>query len=72
MTSVRLYFDEDSMRHALVRALQARGVDVMTALACDMIEQSDQAHLDLATAQGRVLLQFQYWRLLSFAYRLSG
>ena len=35
---IRLYIDEDSMRQALVRALQARGVDVTTALAEGMIE----------------------------------
>ena len=29
---IRLYFDEDSMHRSLVRALRARGVDVMTAL----------------------------------------
>jgi hypothetical protein len=29
--TIRLYLDEDSMRQALVQALRARGVDVMTA-----------------------------------------
>jgi hypothetical protein len=56
--TIRLYFDEDSMRHALVRALRTRGIDVVTALECDMIEQSDETHLDFATAQGRVLYSF--------------
>lgn len=27
--TIRLYFDEDSMRHALVEALRIRGVDVL-------------------------------------------
>jgi hypothetical protein len=46
------------MRHALVRALHARGVDVTTALEAGIIEQPDQDHLDYATAQGRVLYSF--------------
>ena len=55
MTQIRLYFDEDSMCHSLVRALRVRGVDVLTALDAGMIERSDAEHLDYATAQGRVL-----------------
>ncbi len=43
------------MGHALVRALRARGADVTTALEEGMIEREDAAHLDYATAQGRVL-----------------
>ncbi len=45
----RLYFDEDSMRRSLVRALRARGVDVITALDVEMIERKDVEHLDYAT-----------------------
>jgi hypothetical protein len=55
---MRLYFDEDSMWHALVNALQARGIDVQTALDAKMIERSDEDHLTFATAQGRVLCSF--------------
>ena len=29
---IRLYLEEDSMRRSLVRALRARGIDVITAL----------------------------------------
>ena len=47
---IRLYFDEDSMRHALVHALRACGIDVLTALEAEMIERSDAAHLDFAMA----------------------
>jgi hypothetical protein len=39
--TIRLYFDEDSMRRSLVRALRARGVDVITALDAGMIERED-------------------------------
>lgn len=52
---VRLYCDEDSMDKALIKALRAQGIDVITALESDMIEQSDEKHLSFATAQGRVL-----------------
>ena len=55
---IHLYFDEDSMRHALVEALRARGVDVLTALEAGMIERADEEHLSYATAQGRVLCSF--------------
>jgi hypothetical protein len=46
------------MSRALARALRARNVDVTTALEQGMIERSDSAHLDYATAQGRVLFSF--------------
>ncbi len=56
--TIRLYLDEDSMRQALVQALRARGVDVMTALEAHMIDRADEEHLDYATVQGRVLYSF--------------
>lgn len=37
--SIRLYCDEDSMRHALVAALRSRGLDVTTALEDDMVDR---------------------------------
>lgn len=46
------------MRSALVRALRARRVDVLTALEAAMIERSDEEHLKLAAEQGRVLYTF--------------
>ena len=55
---IRLYFDEDSMRQALVTALRARGIDVETALEADMIERPDAEHLAFATREGRVLFSF--------------
>lgn len=55
---IRLYVDEDSMSRALVRALQARGIDVTTALDEGMIERPDADHLAYATEQGRVLFSF--------------
>ena len=56
--TLRLYFDEDSMQRSLVRALRARGVDVITALDAEMIEREDAEHLDYATERGRVLCSF--------------
>jgi hypothetical protein len=55
---LRLYFDEDSLRHALVVALRARGIDVMTALEAGRGGRSDEDHLEYATSQGRVLYTF--------------
>ncbi len=56
--TIRLYLDEDSMDQALVQALRARNVDVITALEAWMIEREDAEHLDYATEQGRVLCSF--------------
>ena len=56
------------MRRSLVRALRARGVDVITALDAGMIEREDAEHLDYATEQGRVLCSFNvrdFYRLHS-------
>jgi hypothetical protein len=36
------------MDRALVEALVARGVDVVTALGADMIERADEEHLEWA------------------------
>jgi hypothetical protein len=55
---LQLYLDEDSMDQTLVRALRARGVDVLTALEAGMIERDDADHLAYATARGRVLCTF--------------
>jgi len=46
------------MRYALIHALRARGSDVQTALEVEMIERSDEEHLEFATARGRVLCSF--------------
>ena len=56
--TIRFYLEEDSMRHALARALRARGVDVSTALEAGRIERLDAHHLEYATAQGRTLYSF--------------
>jgi hypothetical protein len=53
-----LYVDEDSMRRAVVEALRARAVDVLTALDAGMIERDDEEHLAFGAAHGRALLSF--------------
>lgn len=42
----------------LVRALRARGIDVLTASEAGMIGRSDEGHLKWAADQGRVLYTF--------------
>jgi hypothetical protein len=58
MSRIRLYFDEDAMQHALVVALRARRVDVLTASRCGMVNRSDEEHLRRANSDGRVLHSF--------------
>lgn len=54
------------MSHSLLRALRARGIDVVTALDVGMIGRSDAEHLEFATSQQRVLCTFN----ISDFYRL--
>lgn len=56
--NIRIYIDEDAMDKDLVRALRARGVDVITALEAGMIERRDSEHLEYAATQGRALYGF--------------
>jgi hypothetical protein len=53
-----LYFDEDSMRHALVEALRKRGVDLLTPLDVGSTERTDEQQLEYAAAQGRAIYSF--------------
>jgi hypothetical protein len=56
--SVRLYLDEDAISRSLIRALRARGVDVLTAQEAEQIGVSDEEQLAYATAQGRTLFTY--------------
>ncbi len=58
MSRIRLYFDEDAMQQALVVALRARRIDVLTAMDCAMAGRSDEDHLLRAVNEGRVLYSF--------------
>jgi hypothetical protein len=53
-----LYFDEDSVNRALIRALRARGMDVTNAVDAGHAGSPDRAQLEHATADGRVLFTF--------------
>ncbi|MDY0170861.1 MAG: DUF5615 family PIN-like protein [Thermoguttaceae bacterium] len=55
---IGLYFDEDTVRHALVAALLQRGVDVRTALDADMIQATDDQQLAFAADEGRTIYTF--------------
>jgi hypothetical protein len=56
--TVGLYFDEDTVRHALVDALRQRGVDLLTPLDIGMNEATDDEQLEYAAAEGRALYTF--------------
>ena len=56
--TVRLYCDEDSMRHALVSGLRKRGVDILTPLEAGTTKESDERQLAYAAAQGRAIYSF--------------
>jgi Domain of unknown function (DUF5615) len=55
VSQIRLYFDEDIMEKALVRALRSRDVDVLTVGEAGRVGESDEAQLIWTTEQGRVL-----------------
>lgn len=54
----RLYFDEDSVNRALIRALLARGMDVTNAIDSGHAGLADRKQLEHATADGRVLFTY--------------
>jgi hypothetical protein len=53
-----LYFDEDSVNRALIRALRARGMDVTDAVDAAHAASPDRVQLEHATAEGRVLFTY--------------
>ena len=54
----RLYFDEDSVNRALIRALVARGMHVTNAIDAGHAGSPDRVQLEHATADGRVLFTY--------------
>ena len=56
------------MDDAVIRALRAAGVDVLTAREAGMIERPDDEHVAYAVAQSRVLCTFN----VGDFYRLHG
>lgn len=72
--TIKLYFDEDSMRQSLIMALKSRGINVTTALDEKMIAKSDAEHLEYATKNGWTLFSFNvsdFYRLHN-QYMLEG
>jgi hypothetical protein len=55
---IRLYFDEDSMRASIIRALRARNIDVVTTYEAGLIGHSDAENLTYATLHHRTLFTF--------------
>jgi hypothetical protein len=54
----RLYFDEDSMDRALVRALRVRDIIVTTALDAGRVGRPDIEHLAHASSTGQALFTY--------------
>lgn len=55
---VRLYFDEDSARHSLVRELRVRGADLVTPLEVGTLYRTDEEQLQWAALNQRTIYSF--------------
>lgn len=55
---IRLYLDEDTISRALISALKARNVNVLSAHAAGLVSTPDEEHLRFATAHGRAVFTF--------------
>jgi hypothetical protein len=55
---IRLYFDEDTAAHSLVRELRARGTDLSTPLEVGMLHKTDAEHLAWAALNARTIYSF--------------
>ncbi len=55
---IQLYLDEDTLSRALVKALTARSVDVLTSKEAKLIQIPDERHLQYATELHRTVLTF--------------
>jgi hypothetical protein len=74
MSQLRLYVDEDAEETAVVRGLQLRGFDVVTAKDAGLLAADDQEQLQYAISQSRAIYTFS---IRDFArhhrdYLLSG
>ena len=58
MQRIAWYLDEDTMARALLRGLQARGIQVTTPLDVDLMGESDRTQLDFATSHDLTLYTF--------------
>jgi len=55
---IKLYLDEDTISRALIKALRSRNADVLTVEEADLIQASDQKHLEYATSLKRTVFTF--------------
>lgn len=55
---IRLYLDEDTINRALIKALRAREVDLLTAREANLIRVPDGQHLEYATSLNRTIFTF--------------
>lgn len=51
---IKIYTDEH-VSSSVVKGLRLRGVDVLTIIEADMLGADDEAHLDFASSEGRVI-----------------
>lgn len=58
MKQIRLYLDEDAMRHSLAKGLRARGIEVLTPLEAGMEGKEDWEQLEFATEKEHTLFTF--------------
>jgi hypothetical protein len=65
-----LYFDEDSVNRALIRALRARGMDVTNAVDAGHAGLPDRVQLEHSTAEGRVLFTYNVGDFFALHARL--
>ena len=56
--AIRLYLDEDTSNRALIKALRARGIDILTAREANLIQTPDAHHLEHSTSLGRTVFTF--------------
>jgi hypothetical protein len=71
---IRIYMDEDVMRGALVRAVRAQGIEVVTASDVSMEGDPDSRHLHYAAEHGLALFSYNIrdYRLLHTAFLEQG
>lgn len=56
--TIAFYFDEDAMHNSLVMTLRSRHFDAISANDAGMNSLSDEAQLEFASRQNRVLFSF--------------
>jgi hypothetical protein len=55
---VRLYLDEDASARSLARGLRTRGIDVLTAVEAQQLQQPDPVQLDFAVQRNRTIYTY--------------